>query len=378
MNRREFIKQTAVATVAMPSLLQAQSYDRPNIVLFLADDMTWRDCGVYGNAEVQTPNLDQLSREGMRFDGCFTSTSICAPTRQQLYTGMFPIRNGAYPQGGFVRPGVKSMAHHFQALGYRVGIIGKQHYGPSESFPFEVLKTTRTNELLDADASIQAIQAFIDREPGQPYCLVVASRNPHLPYTKGPQDMYDPDKVTIPPYLIDTPETRKRLAAYYAEITALDAELERCMQIVSDNTLVVFSTEQGSAFPYGGKWTCYENGLHTGLIMRWPGKIEAGSSCDALVQYVDILPTLLQVAGGDPTASRYRAEQARQTGVQDLTERVFGISSRKMAITTGITYMVLIQIAVFETGQITRFARCAPTDINTLQISITKVYFNAM
>ena len=75
----------------------------------------------------------------------------------------------------------------------------------------------------------------------------------------------------------------------------------RCLQIVSDNTLVVFSTEQGSAFPYGGKWTCYENGLHTGLIMRWPGKIEAGSSCDALVQYVDILPTLLQVAGSDPT-----------------------------------------------------------------------------
>ncbi len=116
MNRREFIKQTAVATVAMPSLLRAQIDDRPNIVLFLADDMTWRDCGVYGNAEVQTPNLDQLSREGMRFDGCFTSTSICAPTRQQLYTGMFPIRNGAYPQGGFVHPGVKSMAHHFKAL----------------------------------------------------------------------------------------------------------------------------------------------------------------------------------------------------------------------------------------------------------------------
>ncbi len=101
MNRREFIKQTAVATVVMPSLLRAQADDRPNIVLFLADDMTWRDCGVYGNAEVQTPNLDRLSREGMRFDGCFTSTSICAPTRQQLYTGMFPIRNGAYPQGGF-------------------------------------------------------------------------------------------------------------------------------------------------------------------------------------------------------------------------------------------------------------------------------------
>ena len=85
MNRREFIKQTAVATVAMPSLLRAQSDDRPNIVLFLADDMTWRDCGVYGNPEVQTPNLDRLSREGMRFDGCFTSTSICGSCTRECF-----------------------------------------------------------------------------------------------------------------------------------------------------------------------------------------------------------------------------------------------------------------------------------------------------
>ena len=68
----------------------------------------------------------------------------------------------------------------------------------------------------------------------------------------------------------------------------------------ADNTLMVFTTEQGSAFPYGGKWTCYENGLHTGLIMRWKGKIKPGTSSGALVQYVDILPTLLAVAGGDP------------------------------------------------------------------------------
>ncbi len=64
---------------------------------------------------------------------------------------------------------------------------------------------------------------------------------------------------------------------------------------------MAFTTEQGSAFPFGGKWTCYENGLHTGLIMRWPGKIAAGFSSDALVQYVDIVPTLLEAAGGDPT-----------------------------------------------------------------------------
>lgn len=310
MNRREFMKQTAagaaVSTVGLPSMLRAQASDRPNIVLFLADDMTWRDCGVYGSDVVQTPNMDRLAGEGKRFDGCFTSTSVCAPTRQQLYTGMFPVRNGAYPQAGFVHDGVRSLPHHFKDLGYRVGLVGKTHFGPAESFPFELLRPTKTRELLDSEKSLSVIKGFINQESEQPYCLVITSHNPHLPYTHGPQDLYDPDKLKIPPYLIDTPETRKRLANYYAEITALDAELGRCMKIVdesagADNTLMAFTTEQGSAFPYGGKWTCYENGLHTGLIMRWPGKIAAGSSSDALVQYVDIVPTLLEAASGDPT-----------------------------------------------------------------------------
>jgi uncharacterized sulfatase len=294
------MKQTAagaaVSTVELPSMLRAQASDRPNIVLFLADDMTWRDCGVYGSDVIQTPNMGRLAGEGKRFDGCFTSTSVCAPTRQQLYTGMFPVRNGAYPQAGFVHDGVRSLPHHFKDLGYRVGLVGKTHFGPAESFPFELLRPTKTRELLDSEKYLSVIKGFINQESEQPYCLVITSHNPHLPYTHGPQDLYDPDKLKIPPYLIDTPETRKRLANYYAEITALDAELGRCMKIVdesagADNTLMAFTTEQGSAFPYGGKWTCYENGLHTGLIMRWPGKIAAGSSSDALVQYVDIVPT---------------------------------------------------------------------------------------
>ena len=308
MNRREFIKTTAAgaAVAAMPSLVKAQEDEKPNIVLMMADDMTWRDCGAYGSEVVKTPNIDRLASEGKRFDGCFTSTSICAPTRQQLYTGMFPVRNGAYPQAGFVHDGVKSLPHHFKDLGYRVGLVGKTHFGPAESFPFELLQPTPTKELLDEEKNLKVIDQFINEESDKPYCLVVTSHNPHLPYTKGPQDLYDADKLEIPPYLVDTPETRKRLANYYAEISALDDEVGRCMDIVdksagADNTLMVFTTEQGSAFPFGGKWTCYENGLHTGLIMRWKGKIAAGSSSDALVQYVDIVPTLLEVAGGDPT-----------------------------------------------------------------------------
>ena len=69
----------------------------PDIVIVLADDQTWNDSGCYGNKQVKTPNIDRLAAEGMRFTRAFTATAMCAPTRQQLYTGLFPVRNGAYP-----------------------------------------------------------------------------------------------------------------------------------------------------------------------------------------------------------------------------------------------------------------------------------------
>ena len=69
----------------------------PDIVIVLADDQTWSDSGCYGNKQVKTPNIDRLAAEGMRFTRAFTATAMCAPTRQQLYTGLFPVRNGAYP-----------------------------------------------------------------------------------------------------------------------------------------------------------------------------------------------------------------------------------------------------------------------------------------
>ncbi len=149
--------------------------------------------------------------------------------------------------------------------------------------------------LLDSDASIR--DSSLHRSGTGTALLSGGRMAMHLPYTNATG--YVRSGQGIPPYLI-VPRKRENDCVLCRNYR-MDAELGRCMQIVSDNTLVVFSTEQGSAFPYGGKWTCYENGLHTGLIMRWPGKIEAGSSSDALVQYVDILPTLLEVAGGDPT-----------------------------------------------------------------------------
>src|SRR6056297_3476025 len=108
------------------------STDRPNIVIYLTDDHTWHDAGAYGSDQVRTPHIDRLANEGMKFNYCFTATAMCATTRQQLWTGMYPVRNGAYPNHGWAREGTRSLPHHLGQLGYAVALVGKHHHGPPE------------------------------------------------------------------------------------------------------------------------------------------------------------------------------------------------------------------------------------------------------
>ena len=129
----------AAALTLSTNRLNSQSSKKPNIMLIIGDDMTWNHCQPYGSTDAVTPNMSKLATEGMRFDRMFTSTAMCAPTRQQLYTGLYPVRNGAYPNHSWVHNGVKSIAHYLKDAGYRVGLSGKKHFGPAESFPFETV-----------------------------------------------------------------------------------------------------------------------------------------------------------------------------------------------------------------------------------------------
>ncbi len=278
----------------------ADAVSKPNVMLVIADDMCWRDCQPYGNREIPTPNMTRLAAEGMRMDAMFTATAMCAPTRQQLYTGVFPVRNGAYPNHSRVYDGTRSVVHHLGKLGYRVGLIGKTHFKPRESFPFEILPGGKGGA-----SNTKAIAEFVDRDKSQPYCLMVCSNEPHTPWSKGDPSRFDAAKLTVPPYLVDNEQTRAGLVKYYAEITFLDGQLGGCMKVVDDsadpqNTIVIFTSEQGSSFPFGAKWTCYDTGLKTSFLVRWPARIKPGSTSDAMVQYVDVVPTLVEAAGGNP------------------------------------------------------------------------------
>lgn len=300
-----------VSIIALPNLM-AQEGEMPNILLFHADDMNWMDCEPYGNKDVITPSISRLAEEGICLDNMHTSTAMCSPSRQQLYTGLYPVRSGAYPNHSMVHFGVKSLCHHFGDLGYRVALIGKVHHNPFEAFPFEFLGGRHHDSGEGTDIYLDRMKPIIEQDDN-PFFMIVSTNQPHSPWNRGDKDMYDENELDVPDYMVDCKETRNSLSRYYAEITYADSLLGRCLQFLEDagkeeNTIVVFTSEQGSSFPFA-KWTCYDLGLKTSFIVRWPGKIREGLRKDALTQYIDVVPTLLEATGQDPNEFK--------TGIKD-------------------------------------------------------------
>lgn len=280
---------------------QSSAADQPNLVFMIADDCTYLDMEVYGG-QAKTPNLVKLATEGMQFSRCFQTAPMCSPTRHNIYTGIYPVKSGAWPNHTCVYPGTKSIAHYLKDAGYRVALSGKTHISPPESFPFEYDKEFRSGDV-DQENPYPTIEKLIveSKTQGTPFCLFACSNEPHSPYTKGDPSAYPPESLKLPPSWVDTPATRESYSKYLAEITYFDRQCGELLKLLdkhdlADNTLVMAVSEQGSAFPFA-KWTCYELGLTSGMIARWPGKIQPGSTSAALVEYCDVAPTFLEAAG---------------------------------------------------------------------------------
>ena len=271
----------------------------PNVLLLLADDMTYRDLGCYGNPDVETPHLDKLAATGMRFRNCFNSTAMCAPTRMSLYTGIHPVRNGAWPNHSQVYDEIRSLPQHLESAGYTTALLGKRHEAPLQNFPFQHLGGRHHDDGDGIALPIDKAREFIESQQDKPWCLVVANNQPHTPWNRGDASAYLAEDIEVPPFMIDTPEIREALTKYYAEVTYMDSQVGECLKILDESgqapsTLVIFLSEQGSQIPLS-KWTCYETGLRSAAIASWPGVIAEGTTCDAMIQYVDFVPTLLDV-----------------------------------------------------------------------------------
>ncbi|MBE8721256.1 sulfatase family protein [Sphingobacterium pedocola] len=282
--------------------------NRPNFVIIMADDLDSRQLSCYGGENLQTTHIDRLAQEGLKFNNLIASEAMCVPTRASLFTGLYPLRHGAYQNHKPVYPDVKSVAHYLQELGYRVGLTGKDHVTkPKSSFPFQLVPGFEKNCVATTDEYfLDSIADFI-QEDKDPYCLFVMSVNPHAPWTVGDTAEFDKAKLKLPAHWVDTDLTRRQFVKYLAEVRRLDNQVGDVLQLLEankqlENTIVIFLGEQGPQFP-GGKWTLYDNGQRSAMLVRWPGTALGGATTNAIVQYEDITPTLVAIAGGEPLKS---------------------------------------------------------------------------
>ncbi len=293
------------------SIVGARAAEKPNILVIIADDCTFSDLPIHGGENAKTPNIDALAKQSLVFDRAYVGMAMCSPSRSELYTGRLPLRNGCAWNHGISRPGTRSMPHHLRGLGYRVGLAGKTHIGPRKVYPFEKVPGFDDNCVRNPTDphDLAGVRDFITREGDQPFCLVVALVEPHAPWVMGDRSAYPPRRLKLPPYLADTPRTRQDFAAYLAEITFMDLQVGELLALLdetgaADETLVLFTSEQGAQFP-GNKWTNWDSGLHTSMVVRWPGVTRAGTRTAALVQYADVLPTFIEVGGGVPDPDQF-------------------------------------------------------------------------
>ena len=315
----------AVLAVLIAALLPARAAEDPrppiNVVLFVTDDQG-QDAGCYGNPVIKTPNLDALAADGTLFPYAFATTASCSASRSVILTGLYNHANAQF--------GHQHSYHHFRTYdrvkslpvllgqaGYRTARVGKYHVGPESVYKFhEALRGSSRNPVQMADTS----RRFIAADDERPFFLYFCTSDPHrgggkakdLPhhpdyfgnnreYPGVKPVKYDPKDVVVPPYLPDTPACRQELAQYYQSVSRVDQGLGRLIGHLKDagkweNTLFIYISDHGIAFP-GAKTTTYEPGLRSPCVVRHSGVKNRGIKTDAMVNWADLTPTILDAAG---------------------------------------------------------------------------------
>ena len=294
--------QRILVFVSMLAVVRVFAADpaKPHLVIFLADDHSLLDSTVYGSKDVKTPNMQRLAAAGLTFDRAFVASPSCAPSRAALLTGLMPARNGAEANHSKPRAELKKLPAYLQELGYEVVSFGKvSHYQHTRDYGFDHFAHDKFHDDVAISAGINWLR---ERKSDKPLCIFFGTNWPHVPW---PSDTagYDPAKVVIPTTHVDTPRTREARARYYAAVAKMDSDLgdvyKAANEVLGRNTFFITTADHGAQWPFG-KWSCYDAGIRTPMIAVWPGKIAAGARTSAMVSWVDILPTLVEVGGGSP------------------------------------------------------------------------------
>ena len=273
----------------------------PDIVIFLTDDQGGKDLSPYGGVEFKTPNMQRLAEDGISFSSAYVASPTCAPSRGALLTGMMPARNGAEPNHAKPRAEIKKWPAYFQELGYEVVAFGKvSHYRHTVDYGFDYFAHDSFHDHAGIPAAVEFLKGRQSAKR-KPLCLFVGSNWPHVPWPEGASG-YNPEELPLPTGTVDTPRTRDWRAKYAAAVTKADDDLgvirQAAQQYLGQDTLFLFSSDNGAQWPFG-KWNLYESGVQTPLIVVWPGHVKPGTRTSAMVSWIDFLPTLLEVAGGD-------------------------------------------------------------------------------
>ncbi len=300
-----------------------QESKTPNIVFYLSDDQDLLDYGVYGNPNVQTSNADLLASQGMKFSNFYTGQAICAPSRSQIFTGMYPVKNGCMANHIGVKPDIKSITTLLKESGYEVVLAGKSHVKPNKVFDWTHYFPKINNRYLP----LEQIDDYL-KNVNKPFCLIIASDYPHGPYPQ--TSNYSKADIFKLPY--DPSYIGNHKPGYYQNIQDDNDQLGQVLNMVDnyglkENTMFIYASDHGLS----GKWSLKEQGLRVPFIVRWPGKIKPNTTSETLLTLVDVLPTILEVSNTE-IPSEIDGKSFLETlygSKMKIHDYVFGVSTRQ-------------------------------------------------
>ena len=274
-----------------------QPADRPNIILFIADDWSYPHAGVYGDPVIQTPNFDRLARGGMLFTNAYTASPSCSPSRASILTGRYPHQNGVlanlwsdFPANTFTYTAA------LEEAGYLVG-KDQKGWGPGDY-------TSNGYEHNPAGKDYGDITNLLDEKAdGQPFCYWFGSQDPHRTYLPnlGAWSGLEADSVRVPAFFPDLPCVRNDLLDYYAEVERFDRHVGEVVELLEsrgelDNTLIVVTSDNGMPFPRS-KANLYDAGTRMPFVAHWPARIPAATVRTSYVNLASLAATFLEAAG---------------------------------------------------------------------------------
>jgi arylsulfatase A len=347
--RRDFLKAVGLGAVslAVPAcadgaqrMSPGASKDRPNFIIIFTDDQGYQDIGCFGSPNINTPNLDRMAAEGMKFTDFYVAASVCSPSRAALLTGCYPPRVGItkvlFPRDNIgLNPDEITIADILKARGYAAACVGKWHLGHLPQFlpmrqgfdsyygiPYsndmrikrgkksgpplmrneDIVEHPVNQSTLTLRYTEQSIK-FITENKDRPFFLYLPHTMPHIP-------LFASEKF----------EGKSKHGLYGDVIEEIDWSVGEILKTlkelgIDEKTLVLFTSDNGpwlskranggSALPLrDGKFSTYEGGMREPCIARWPGKVPAGKVCNEICASIDLLPTFAKLAEGEVPLDR--------------------------------------------------------------------------